>query len=127
MRKRRMVAVAIAMAATLPAATALGAQAPKKRVVYGLVNEHFEITLKDASGKKVVRLRPGRVVFRIRDASSMHNFHLRGPGFDRATDIAGVGRVTWNVMLKDGKWRFRCDEHPLVMHGTFVVGPPPKG
>ncbi len=126
MKKRAAAAAAVVVAALMPAmaATAAGAQTTPRRVVYGVVNEHFDITLKNAKGRRIVRLAPGLVSFRIYDASNMHNFHLRGPGFNRATYIRGTGHVVWRVRLTAGKWKFRCDEHPLVMHGAFVVGTP---
>jgi hypothetical protein len=125
MRGRAVILVATALAAVLPAAMPADAAA-KKRVVYGRVDDSFTITLKDAKGKPITRLAPGLVTFRIRDLSDMHNFHLLGPGFDRKTSVDATGRFVWKVRLKKGKWKFRCDAHQLVMHGSFVVAAPRK-
>lgn len=129
MRGRAAILVATALAAVLPAAIPANAAADaaaKKRVVYGRVDDTFTITLKDAKGKPVKRLAPGLVTFRIRDLSDMHNFHLFGPGFDRKTGVDATGRFVWKVRLKKGKWKFHCDPHQLVMHGSFVVVAAPR-
>ena len=65
----------------------------------------------------------------MRDRSRFHDFHLRGPGVDRATTVAFRGTVTWTVTLTAGVYTFVCDPHASVMHGTFGVDrapPTPK-
>lgn len=80
------------------------------------------ITLKRADGTTVTRVRHGLRTFVIRDRSSVHNFHLFGPGVDRKTGIAFVGRKTWTpVRLFVGTYVYRCDAHPTTMRKTFVV------
>jgi plastocyanin len=81
----------------------------------------FKITL-TKGGKKVTKLKPGTYVIVVRDTSSLHNFHLKGPGVNKKTSVAGKGTKTWKVTLKKGKYTYLCDPHAVVMKGTFTVG-----
>jgi hypothetical protein len=84
----------------------------------------------------VKHLDAGTYTIQVQDLSSEHNFHLSGPSGDQATDVEGMGTVTWTVNLTDGLYRFQCDAHPTTMFGNFAVGtatlptpkppPPPK-
>ena len=38
------------------------------------------------------------------------------------TDVAGVGKQTFNVTLANGRYTFVCDPHSLQMRGSFNVG-----
>ncbi len=81
----------------------------------------FTITLKK-SGVKVTKLKHGTYVFKIADKSSIHNFHLKGPGVDKKTGVPFVGTKSWTVTLKAGKYTFVCDPHvALGMKGSFTV------
>jgi plastocyanin len=52
--------------------------------------------------------------------SSIHNFHLIGPGVNKKTSVAGKGKTTWTVTLQKGKtYRFLCDPHATTMKGSF--------
>jgi plastocyanin len=81
------------------------------------------------NGQAVTHLTAGVYVIQVRDRSSIHNFHLRGPGVDRSTTEDFVGTDTWTVTLTDGVYTFVCDPHASIMRGTFSVGsaqlPPP--
>ena len=46
----------------------------------------FTITL-TKGGKKVSKLKAGTYVFKIADKSTIHNFHLKGPGIDKKTSV----------------------------------------
>jgi plastocyanin len=61
----------------------------------------------------------GRYVITIHDRSSIHNFHLIGPGLNRLTSVAAVRTYTWSVTLKRGTYRFICDPHKTIMHGVL--------
>jgi hypothetical protein len=80
------------------------------------------ITLKRADGANVTRVRHGLKTFVIRDRSSIHNFHLFGPGgVDRKTGIAFVGTRTWSpVKLVAGPTSSGATR-PTTMRKTFVV------
>ena len=62
----------------------------------------------------------------VDDTSTLHNFHLEGPGVpcvppsDCMTDVAGIGRETWLVNFTPGQVTYHCDPHPTII-GSFVV------
>jgi plastocyanin len=35
--------------------------------------------------------------------------------------VQNTGSVTWTVRLKQGIYRYRCDPHRTIMHGSFTV------
>jgi plastocyanin len=86
----------------------------------GTVGPGFTITL-DQNGKSVSTLAPGTYTIDVNDKSDIHNFHLTGPGVDKATDVGGTGTETWTVDLKDGSYHFQCDPHASSMNGSFTV------
>jgi hypothetical protein len=89
----------------------------------------FQISLTDSTGAKVTHVDPGSYTITVRDFSTLHDFHLTGPGVDQATDVETTAQTTWNVSFTDGTYRFLCDAHPTVMRGSFTSGtvttPPP--
>ena len=110
---------------TVPAVLALlallASAAASANTFYGKVGPGATITLKRANGTIVRRVQDGRHTFVIRDRSSSHNFHLRGPGVDRKTGVAFTGRRSWTLTLKAGTYRYRCDPHRATMRGRFTV------
>jgi plastocyanin len=123
----RLVVLAALAALVLPSAAA-PADSPLLVATVG-VNDGFVITLKDAAGKSVTHLDAGTYTIQVHDLSTIHNFHLLGPGVDQATDPETTEETTWTVTFTDGIYTFQCDPHATVMHGTFSVGtattPPP--
>ena len=105
---------ALAAALLVPAATA------GTTTLNGTVGPGFTITLTKA-GKKVKTLPAGLYVFKIADKSSIHNFHLTGPGFDRKTSVGAVKTETWRIHLRKGTYKYVCDPHKSIMHGSFTV------
>lgn len=85
----------------------------------------FIITLKDANNQNVTHLDPGTYTINVNDESTVHNFHLSGPGVDQATQIETTSTAQWTVTFTDGTYTFKCDAHPTQMVGTFTVGTPP--
>jgi plastocyanin len=75
----------------------------------------FTITM---SAKSV---KAGSYTITIKDKSSIHNFHLTGPGVDKKTSVGAVGTFTWKVTLKKGTYKFVCDPHASFMKGTLKV------
>ena len=122
---RRLPLLFLLAAVILPAAVA-SADNPRLVATVG-TGDAFVITLRDANGNPVTHLDPGAYDIAVRDVSEQHNFHLRGPGVDRATALEAVETVTWTVTLTDGTYTYQCDPHASVMHGSFTVGnvPPP--
>jgi plastocyanin len=102
---------------------------PTARTLTAITGRDFAMTLLAADGTPLTRLDPGDYEIRVRDTSDVHNFHLTGPGVDRATALPFVGDETWQVSLRAGRYTFVCDPHTLTMRGSFSVGaatqPPP--
>jgi plastocyanin len=111
----KLVALAV-LAAALLVPTAL-AGTP---TLNGTDGPGFTITLKQGS-KKVSTLKAGTYVFKIADKSSIHNFHLTGPGVNKKTSVGGTGTTTWKLTLKKGTYKFVCDPHASFMKGSFKV------
>jgi plastocyanin len=86
----------------------------------GVVGPGFTIKLTQA-GNKVTKLEAGAYVFKIADKSTIHNFHLTGPGVNKKTTVGGQGTSTWKLTLKKGVYKFVCDPHASFMKGSFVV------
>jgi plastocyanin len=109
------------IAAAALAATGSGLAASAK-TVNGTVGPGFTIGL-TMQGKKVTRLKAGTAYrFVISDRSSIHNFHLSGPGFNRVlTDVEFTGTKSFPLRLKKGSYRFVCDPHSGSMRGGFQV------
>ena len=110
-----------AVAAAALAATSIGSAATAKTVT-GTVGPGFTIGL-TIQGKKVTRLKAGTTYrFVIRDRSDIHDFHLSGPGFNRVlTSVEFTGTKSFVLRLKKGIYRFVCDPHSGIMHGSFKV------
>jgi hypothetical protein len=111
----------LAVLAVFAAFVLLAPAAAKANTFYGRVGPGFTITLKRADGTIVRRVQHGRHTFVIRDRSSIHNFHIFGPGVDRRTGVAFTGRRRWSVRLRTGTYRYRCDPHRTTMRGRFTV------
>jgi len=100
-------ALATALAAALPALAATP-------VYKGTVGPGFTITM----AKKPTQA--GRVSIVVADKSSIHNFHLTGPGVNVKTSVSAIGTKTFTVTLKKGTYKFICDPHTF-MKGSFTV------
>jgi plastocyanin len=90
------------------------------------VGPGFTIRVVDANGKSVSQLDAGDYSITVKNLSPAqeHNFHLAGPGIDKASAFDNV-TVTWDVTLANGTYNFKCDAHPSTMRGSFHVGPLP--
>jgi hypothetical protein len=83
--------------------------------------EAYVIELLDASGAPVESLPAGTYALTFADRSSMHNFRLRGPGVDVATDVAGSDDSTVEVVLEPGSYEIVCDPHSGTMRAEIAV------
>lgn len=111
----------VAIAVATFAWSAVGAAAAAQ-TVNGTVGPGFTITL-TMHGKKVTKLKAGTYRFVISDRSSIHDFHLSGPGLDRVlTAVDFTGTKSFSLTLKKGSYHFQCDPHASIMHGAFRVG-----
>jgi plastocyanin len=95
--------------------------APSVTRLFATVGPGATISLRTAKGRRVSRLRRGRYRIIVRDRSSMHNFHLRGPGLNKKTTVGFRGTRTWTVTLRRGTYRYVCDPHAARMRGSFRV------
>jgi plastocyanin len=111
----KLVALAVIVAA-LAAPAALAGTAK----LQGTVGPGFTITLTQG-GKKVSKLKAGAYVFTIADKSTIHDFHLTGPGVNKKTTVPGKGTSTWKLTLKKGTYKYVCDPHASFMKGSFTV------
>ena len=87
----------------------------------GVTGPGFTITLK-SGGTAVKTLKSGSYTIVIADKSSIHNFHLFGPGVNKKTSVPFTGTQTWAVTFKPGSYTYQCDIHAATgMKGTFKV------
>ena len=117
MRRFIRVLVVSAVTAALVAVTATAQAATKLTAVVGPA---FNISLKMGT-KKVKTLKAGKYRITVKDRSRIHNFRLKGPGVNKDSGVKRVGRKTWTVTLKKGKYLYVCDPHKTTMKGTFKV------
>jgi len=120
MRPRRSAFILAALAAIAALVAVASAHAATPRLV-GETGPGFTVEVKSA-GKDVKSLKAGTYVIKVEDKSSIHNFHLFGPGVNKSTSVDGTGEKTWTVKLKPGKYTYQCDAHASQgMKGTFKV------
>jgi plastocyanin len=110
----------ILLLAVLCAAIAAPAALAAAPTLNGTVGPGFTITLTQ-NGKSVKTLKAGSYVFKISDKSNIHDFHLTGPGVNKSTTVGGTGSKTWTLTLKKGTYKYVCDPHKTIMHGSFKV------
>jgi plastocyanin len=116
MKKR--ISLTLAILAALGVTAAASAATPK---LTGETGPGFSVEVKSGS-KDVKTLKAGTYVIKVEDKSSIHNFHLLGPGVNKSTTVPFTGEQTWKVKLKPGKYTYECDIHAFSgMKGTFKV------
>jgi plastocyanin len=118
---RRLLLLLAVLAIVLVSASAAGAKSmgTLKGEVYG--NSLFKIEMKGPNGKAIRTVKAGTYTVKVEDKGSIHNFHLTGPGVNKATSVGGTGDQTWTVKLKPGTYKFVCDPHASQMKGSFKV------
>jgi hypothetical protein len=85
------------------------------------------ISLTTETGVPVTDIPAGVYLIEVRDYSSLHNFHLLGPGVDRSTEVGFVGTVRWAVFFQwKERYRYLSDPDTAQMLDTFTTdgGPP---
>ncbi len=89
------------------------------------VNDGFNITLNDASGKKVSRILPGTYTIVVEDHSAIHNFHLASngdPTVDFKTGLEFIGTQSFTVTFQNNTtYAYACEPHWQTMNGSFLV------
>jgi plastocyanin len=94
----------------------------KTPLLNGETGPGFEIEVKNPAGKDLKTIKAGTYRIKVQDKSSIHNFHLRGPGLNKKTGIGFTGETTWTIKLKPGKYTYVCDPHAFEgMKGSFRV------
>ncbi|HET9325078.1 MAG TPA: plastocyanin/azurin family copper-binding protein [Gaiellaceae bacterium] len=118
----RITSLALVTAAAAVALVVTGPIAAAPPVVKGTVGPGFTISL-TKGGKKVTSLKAGvRYRFDITDRSSIHDFHLSGPGTNKViTGVGFTGNKSVTLTLKRGTYRYVCDPHRDFMKGSFRV------
>ena len=117
---RSLLLAAVACALVAMIATTAVQAAAKVTTLNGTVGPGFTITL-TKGGAKVTSLKHGTYKFVIADKASIHDFHLTGAGVNKKTSVSGTGTTTWTITLKPGTYKYQCDPHHTVMHGSFKV------
>jgi hypothetical protein len=82
-------------------------------------------TLITPAGKKITKLFAGKYTLVIKDTTTHHSFHLRGPRVNKSTGIAAKGTFTWKLTFRRGTYTYRDDAKPTVKKSFKVVAPPP--
>jgi len=117
MTLRRIALIPVAALAVALPTTA----SAKSSGLVGEVGPGFTIEV-NLNGKDVKRIKAGTYTMKIQDKASFHNFHLKGPGINKRTSVAGTGETTWRIKLKPGVYTYQCDPHAASgMKGTFRV------
>lgn len=127
-RRLRILLPAVAAFGLLALPSVANAQTPVLRGSVGTAaNPDAEvIRLTREDGSPLGELEPGTYTIVVNDYSTMHNFHLFGPGVSGlATRVEEIETVTWTVTLTNGRYDFVCDPHATTMRGSFRIGPPP--
>jgi plastocyanin len=76
----------------------------------------------EKAGKDLKTIKAGTYKIKVEDKSSIHNFHLFGPGLNKKTTVPFSGETTWTIKLKLGKYTYQCDIHASEgMKGSFKV------
>jgi plastocyanin len=121
MRRRLLFPLAL-LAVALAAATSASARTTAAPKLVGEAGPGFTIELKTAAGKDVKTLKAGTYTILVEDKASIHDFHLVGPGVNKATTVPFTGKQTWTVTFKVGKYTYKCDPHAAAgMQGSFKV------
>ena len=110
--RKRTIPLVLAVAAAAVLALPVLAAAPK---LAGSVGPSFTISM----AKKPTKA--GRYTLVVADKSSIHNFHLVGPGVNVKTSVGTKGTKSFAIKLAKGKYRFFCDPHATTMKGSFTI------
>jgi plastocyanin len=129
MKNRYVRAAAAAVLATAAAAAlaavALARPAAAHPMLVGTVgkNDAYTITLANASGKAVKKLKAGTYKVVIHDDSAIHNYELDGPHGTswKFTSVTFKGTKTFTLKLVAGKYKAYCAPHESVMFQHFTV------
>lgn len=117
----RHIVLALAFLALVGAPSSMAGTAKDAFTLKGEVYPNYVIEMKNRAGRDLRTIRAGTYRIKIEDKASIHNFHLKGPGVNRATSVSGKVETIWTVRLRPGRYTFFCDPHPSMMRGSFRV------
>ncbi len=108
--------------ATLRGSFTVGTQPPTVQALklIARVGPGAKISLKTPAGKRAKRTAAGVYSIVVRDASTLDNFHLTGPGVNRKSRVGKKQTLRWKLTLRPGTYRYRSDAHPKL-RGSLVV------
>jgi plastocyanin len=109
--RKRTTAVLLALAAVAIVAFPVSAATPK---LPGTVGPGFTISMKKPT-------KAGKYSLVVSDKSTIHNFHLKGPGVNVKTTVGFTGSKTFAIKVVKGKYTFVCDPHASSMKGSFTI------
>jgi plastocyanin len=117
-----MIRITLTILAVVAAAAFLAATAGARSAgLTGEVGPGFTIEVKKGN-TDLKTIRAGMYRIKIEDKSSLHNFHLIGPGINKKTSVAFKGELSWTIRLKPGRYTYQCDPHAASgMKGNFRV------
>jgi plastocyanin len=122
-RTRLPLAVLATLAAlVMLASVTQAATYPKSHKLFAQDGPGFTITLKNYALRPIKKVKPGKYLIKVDDRSTIHNFHLKGPGVNKSTTVRYLGSKFWQVTLKKGVYTYVCDPHKGSMHGKLTVG-----
>jgi NitT/TauT family transport system substrate-binding protein len=78
------------------------------------------IVVKQA-GAKAKRVDPGKYLLIVKDNSKALNFHITGPGVNKATGVAKTGTTRWTITLSAGTYTYKTDAGGKKTKGSFTV------
>jgi hypothetical protein len=95
----------------VPQAFAQGGSTGAARPLVATVAQSGAVSLQDARGRTISRVRAGRYVITVRDRSVSHPFRVANPAgtLRRATGKSFVGVVRWRVTLRRGTYIYSSD------------------
>jgi hypothetical protein len=94
---------------------------PPTATLNGRVGPGRTISVRNQEGSKATILNGVTSIrLMVTDRSKTDNFHLTGNGVNKATGVKFRGRVTWNLKVSPGVYRFRSDRHK-ALRGSFSV------
>ena len=73
------------------------------------------------AGAKAKRVDPGTYLLIVKDKSKALNFHLTGPGVNKATGVKKTGTTRWTITLKAGTYVYKSDAGGKKTRGSFTV------
>lgn len=89
MLRKILVPLALLALALVAVVGANAASAQKSFALKGEVYPNYKIEMKNSAGRNLTTVKAGTYRIKIEDKSSIHDFHLKGPGVDKTTTVGG--------------------------------------